>query len=206
MTTKDNPKLHMFYKELFSKPSHVKHEEMLLIDKGKPNYLFGTSYTPFLGDKMSKTLRKTLSQEQIKTNANKEHQWVSNFNVMGSKNNDRVHIHFKEYFDRPVDYDNQGYKTGIGKFGEIYDRLSPEKSDRMSMTLKNKSLGSLRKRMHNSSSYGVDDLNRAPESINQDTEGKDVVSNNKDNNDNVIIRNLTLTVLILFLRLEIDKS
>lgn len=65
MTTKDNPKLHLFYKELFGKPSHVKHEEMLLKDKSKNDYMFGSTYTPFIGDKMSKKMRRTVSQEQI---------------------------------------------------------------------------------------------------------------------------------------------
>lgn len=51
MTTKDNPKLHLFYKELFGKPSHIKHEEMLLKDKGKGDKMYGTSYSPFVGDK-----------------------------------------------------------------------------------------------------------------------------------------------------------
>ena len=200
MTTKDNPKLHIFYKELFGKPSHVKHEDVLLMDKGKPSYLFGSSYTPFIGDKMSKTMRKTLSQEQLKFNNSKEHKWVSNFNVMGSKNNDRVHRHFKEYFDRPVDYDNQGYGTGIGRFGEIYDRLSPEKMEKMSQTLKNKSLGILRKRVHNSNSYGADDINRAPESVNQDP--NTITEGNNENNDEVV----SIWIGLFFKELKIIDS
>ena len=66
MTTKDNPKLHVFYKELFGKPSHVKHEEILLLDKGSESKLSGSTYSPFLGNNINQKMRRTLSQEQIK--------------------------------------------------------------------------------------------------------------------------------------------
>jgi len=38
-----------------------------------------------------------------------EFNWNENFNVMASKNNIRVHPNFKEYFDKPIDYDVRGY-------------------------------------------------------------------------------------------------
>ena len=127
MTSKDNQKLHLFYKELFGKPSHVKYEEVLLADKSKPNFMFGTSYNPLSFNKTTKSMRKTMSQDHLEKNNFKENKWVSNFSIMGSKNNDRVHRHYQEYFDRPVEYDNQGYKPGIGKFGIIYDKFTPLK-------------------------------------------------------------------------------
>lgn len=96
-------------------------------------------------------MRRTLSQEQINNNTSKEQQWVSNFNVMGSKNNAKIHRHYKEFFDRPVEYDNQGYKPGIGDFGEVYDFMSTRHS-KMSMTTKNRSLASFKSRMQKSSS------------------------------------------------------
>ena len=38
-----------------------------------------------------------------------EEQWKENFNVMASKNNDKLHRNYHEYFDRPVEYDVSGY-------------------------------------------------------------------------------------------------
>lgn len=72
---------------------------------------------------------------------------------MGSKNNSKIHRHYKEFFDRPVEYDNQGYKPGIGDFGEIYDFMSTGHS-KMSMTTKNRTLASFKNRMQKSSSAG----------------------------------------------------
>lgn len=34
-----------------------------------------------------------------------EFNWNDKFNVMASKNNLRIHRNFKEYFDKPIDYD-----------------------------------------------------------------------------------------------------
>lgn len=153
MITKDNQRLHLFYKELFSKPSHVKQEEVLLNDKSQPAFLFGTSYTPFGQTANSKTMRKTMSQDQLNHMTLKESKWVDNFSIMGSKNNDRVHRHYQEYFDRPIDYDNQGYKLGILRFSEI----SPSKIKKFRNTLRKKSPGSLNRRLQLDSQYGVDD-------------------------------------------------
>jgi hypothetical protein len=35
--------------------------------------------------------------------------WIEKFNVMSSKNNVRVHTNFREFFDKPIDYDPRGY-------------------------------------------------------------------------------------------------
>jgi hypothetical protein len=144
MTTKDNKKLHLYYKELFGKPSHIKQEEVLLHDKGVEQNMFSTSYAPMSSTVASKTMRKSQSQEHFQEAMTKEQQWVGNFAIMGSKNNDIVHRHFQEYFDRPVEYDNQGYKTGIKQFGEVYDSLSPSKYNQFSKTMHHKSISSFK--------------------------------------------------------------
>jgi hypothetical protein len=38
-----------------------------------------------------------------------ERNWNDKFAVMGSKNNKRVHNNYKEYFDKPIDFDVKGY-------------------------------------------------------------------------------------------------
>jgi hypothetical protein len=173
MTTKDNPKLHLFYKELFGKPSHKKHEEILLLDKGKPDPLFGTAYSPFRSTFQSKQMRRAVSQEQIKNNTFKEQHWINNFNVMGSKNNDRVHKHFQEYFDRPVEYDNQGYKPGIGEFGEIYHEISPTKTMQFHRGSKHTTLSSFKHRLGKTSAHGSSHPAITPELNTRGTENED---------------------------------
>lgn len=155
LTTKDNPKLHLFYKELFGKPSHKKHEEVLLHDKGNKDPLFSTISTPMMSTLNSKRMRKSTSLAVYKEAMQKEQQWRNNFNVMGSKNNDRVHKHYQEYFDRPVEYDNQGYKLGVKQFGEIYDQISPLRIRKLRKKLRPESLTSMK---HNKyTNYGNED-------------------------------------------------
>ena len=38
-----------------------------------------------------------------------ETKWNGRFNVAISKNNMKVHTDYKEFFDRPIDYDVRGY-------------------------------------------------------------------------------------------------
>lgn len=153
MVTKDNKKLHMYYRQLFGKPSHVKNEEVLLKDKSKPDMMFGSTLaTPF--NQTTKSLRKTMSQEQIHSKTLKESKWVSNFAIMGSKNNNIVHKHYQEYFDKPVGYDNQGYKPGIGPEGKIYDKFTPLKLQKLRQSSNNRSKSSLRGYPDSDSNYG----------------------------------------------------
>lgn len=39
-----------------------------------------------------------------------EEQWVPNFNVMHSKNNNKIHPAYKEFFDTPVQYNVKGHQ------------------------------------------------------------------------------------------------
>lgn len=39
----------------------------------------------------------------------REINWVDKFNVMQSKNNNRVHKNYREFFDSPIAYDPRGY-------------------------------------------------------------------------------------------------
>lgn len=173
MTTKDNPKLHVFYKELFGKPSHKKHEEMLLHDKGSGETLFNTAHSPFFSTQGSKMMRKTVSQEHFSKTSLKEQKWVSNFNVMGSKNNDRVHKHYQEYFDRPVEYDNQGYKMGIKQFGEVYEKISPSKLRKLRHRMRHQSVSAMEHRQEKIENYGADDPSHTPELNNRPSMGED---------------------------------
>ena len=86
---------------------------------------------------------------------------------MGSKNNGRIHKHYKEYFDRPVEYDNQGYKRGICDFGDVYENRSPCKT-RFAVTMKNSSLSSFHNRMPQS--RNSDEFNRQQESNNNNNQ------------------------------------
>lgn len=45
----------------------------------------------------------------LKKHLKKIHNWQQYHNVMASKNNVRVHSAFKEFFDRPIKLDPNGY-------------------------------------------------------------------------------------------------
>ena len=46
-------------------------------------------------------------------NLSTEYGWDRNFVVMGSKNNGQVHRSYREYFDRPIQYDVRGYQYSV---------------------------------------------------------------------------------------------
>lgn len=155
MTTKNNQNLHVYYKELFGKPSRMKQEEVLLHDKGRKTDFYSSMPSPFISTTTTKhrstfkNSRRSASMETLSRKTLKENKWVHNFAIMGSKNNDRVHRHYQEYFDRPVKYDNQGYKRGIKKSGFIYDKLSPVRQahlKEMRQSMKSKSVASLKRK------------------------------------------------------------
>ena len=68
-------------------------------------------------DKKLYSQRKRMSASQLKFKKNntflskvgKERKWNDRFSVASSKNNMRVYSDYKEYFDRPIDYDVRGY-------------------------------------------------------------------------------------------------
>lgn len=124
---------------------------MLLDDRSESPNIFGMSSTPFASTMSTKNSRRSMEQRDFLRNTMKEKKWVNNFNVMGSKNNDRVHKHYQEYFDRPVGYDNQGYKMGKLKSGEIYDRLSPPKYGTSQFAQRSKSMPELKPKSSNQS-------------------------------------------------------
>jgi hypothetical protein len=55
--------------------------------------------------------RMPMSKSQVITPESlvNEKNWVDNFNVMGSKNNIKVHNNYRELFGKPIDYDVRGY-------------------------------------------------------------------------------------------------
>ena len=71
---------------------------------------------------MRRGKRRTSSQEAIVQEVN----WDGKFNVMGSKNNIQVHKHYREFFDKPINYDVKGYEyTKIPHELEVYEGITP---------------------------------------------------------------------------------
>lgn len=203
MVTKDNNKLHLYYKELFGKPSHKKHEEVLLHDKGVDQNMFTASYAPMSSTTTSKFMRRSQSQEQVQV-MTKEQQWVSNFAVMGSKNNDIVHRHYQEYFDRPVEYDNQGYKQGIKQFGEVYETISPSKYSHLARTMGQKSVNSLKHYNSRGSQFTRDAKETSPEPMKEgEGEGDEEEENKKS--DKKIENSKTIQNAIRHHRRKVSK-
>jgi len=54
----------------------------------------------------SKGSRRSLSKQDL---LKQEMNWEDNFSVKVSKNNNQVHHHYKEYFDKCYKYDVRGY-------------------------------------------------------------------------------------------------
>jgi hypothetical protein len=181
MTTKDNQKLHLYYKHLFGKPSHCKQEEMLLHDQTQPANLFGSTMTPSHFSSTTKGMRRAVSQEQMMETFTKEKKWVGNFSIMGSKNNDRVHRHFQEYFDRPVGYDNQGYRPVKKKYGDIYNKLSPLRMSKYNKKLRHQSMSSM-KSNHGMSSCGAPNEHDSVPNDVQDSPQKEGEGDKQDHN------------------------
>ena len=57
-------------------------------------------------EEVREPLKKSSS---IKKHLNLVHNWQNYHNVMASKNNKQVHVTFKEFFDRPIKLDPNGY-------------------------------------------------------------------------------------------------
>lgn len=53
--------------------------------------------------------------------------WVPNFNVKLSKNNDHRHPNFKEFFDKPKEYEKT-FTTAFASRPEFYREIAPEDS------------------------------------------------------------------------------
>lgn len=74
-------------------------------------------------DKVEKKISKlkSVKSQSIRAPGN----WNPYFQTMGAKNNQRVHNNFREFFDKPLGYDQQGYEKGQPKPMAVYKRLSP---------------------------------------------------------------------------------
>ena len=81
-----------------------------LYKRSKSNRLFSGKTKRSYFTKIDKELNGI---KNAKSKGNKlsrmEHKWNERFNVAYSKNNGLVHRDYKEFFDRPIDYDVKGY-------------------------------------------------------------------------------------------------
>jgi hypothetical protein len=90
----NNRKSHTFYKQFFGKPTRS-NERIVLKPKKKMD--------PYLENE-TKSRFPRYSKIRVERDVDREFSWVNNFAVTQSKNNNRVHNKFKEYFDKPVTY------------------------------------------------------------------------------------------------------
>ena len=90
----NNRKSHTFYKQFFGKPTRS-NERLVLKPKKQID--------PFL-ENDTKSRFPRYSRIYAERKVDKEFNWVDNFSVTHSKNNRDVHRTYKEYFDKPVQY------------------------------------------------------------------------------------------------------
>lgn len=101
--SKDNDKYHTFYKEFFDKNIKQKPEHITFIPKPQDPEVISKI-------KIIEEVREPLKKvTQIKKHLAKTMNWQHYHNVMASKNNQQVHMAFKEFFDRPIKLDPNGY-------------------------------------------------------------------------------------------------
>jgi len=65
-----------------------------------------TKQSPKAPEEPQLAQQRSKSQKTLLVN---EFNWNENFNVMASKNNQLVHESYREFFDKPIDYDVRGY-------------------------------------------------------------------------------------------------
>ena len=90
-----NGQNHTYYKQFFDKPSKTIQDRVLRPRK---------TLDPYLKNEFENRIPKYSKVYSKQTRA-KEMQWVDNFAVKCSKDNARIHRKFKEFFDRPRDYE-----------------------------------------------------------------------------------------------------
>ncbi|CDW90097.1 UNKNOWN [Stylonychia lemnae] len=89
-------KAHPFYRNYFDKNERVNDQRLL-----KP-YHPEKSMKEIVQHQQTLMMRRSQSQAALG-------KWDDYFSKMHSKNNDRVHNNFREFFDKPIQYDQKGY-------------------------------------------------------------------------------------------------
>eukprot|EP00347_Sterkiella_histriomuscorum_P017193 403350317 len=107
-------KSHPFYRGYFDKNERVNDRKLL-----KPTHP-EKSMREIIQTQQTQMMRRSTSQQSLQN-------WDGYFSKMHSKNNEKVHTNFREFFDKPIVYDAKGYSGNIN-FGpmEVYNRLSPK--------------------------------------------------------------------------------
>lgn len=108
--SKDNQRLHDYYREYFDKPSRrklvralqPKHQKVLDPPNLRASLGFDFQRMPFRSRAVS---RRSLSREAL---------WNNRFAVMWSKDNPRFHASNREYFDLRKEVDGGGLTTDSG--------------------------------------------------------------------------------------------
>ena len=112
-SSKDNRQVHLYFKEFFDKPNKRRQEHM---------FQLRSNVERLRADVRLPTHSKVWKPGLV----GDEYGWDGNFIVMGSKNNRAVHQSYREYFDRPIQYDVRGYRYSVKpEVMKIYDS-SPE--------------------------------------------------------------------------------
>lgn len=109
---------HKYYKQLFDKPFRNKeiiaHNPRRQLDPYEENDVKGTRMPDY-----SKVTRDRDVYGELG--------WVPNFNVKNSKNNNDRHGNYREFFDKPKDY-NSTFTTAFVSKAEFYRDNAPEQS------------------------------------------------------------------------------
>ncbi|CDW78066.1 UNKNOWN [Stylonychia lemnae] len=131
--SKDNHAFHPHYKEFFDKPPGKKDERLAINIIKLTNNSFDKEF-----EKVTQESRMPLytSACGIKHYKN-EIKWKSDFSVMASKNNTQVHSNFKEFYDRPIRLNRNGYLYSE-KVPEriVYHPITPLRSIRQAKNIK----------------------------------------------------------------------
>lgn len=90
----NNDKSHTFYKQFFDKPTRSTQGISM-----KPKKVID----PYLENETKSRIPR-YSKLYKERDVHKEFSWIDNFSITHSKNNNKIHGRFKEYFDKPVNY------------------------------------------------------------------------------------------------------
>lgn len=98
-TSKNNSKVHEYYRVYFDKPPKKKQEHILLGNTLRNSY-------PNLHSSLEKISHR-LPVKNKKAKVKKELEWSENFHVKTSKDNEKYYKDCREYFDSPVCADHR---------------------------------------------------------------------------------------------------
>lgn len=100
--SKDNRWTHTYFKQFFDKPSKRVQNHIIKYKK---------TLDPYLQNEYKNRIPVYSTVYNVKTRE-KELDWIDNFCVKRSKDNNKIHSKFKEFFDQPKQYE---YDRTVGK-------------------------------------------------------------------------------------------